>query len=362
MKIVSLSENKNIEKRVSITPDIVKKYISIGFEVSLPKDYGSHLGFNDDQYKSQGANILENEKDLIDGCDIIVQLDLPSEGKISLFKENQILIGVLNPFLNKEKLENLKKKKINNFSLELLPRITRAQSMDILSSQANLAGYKAVIESFAFFEKAVPMMMTAAGTVPAAKVLVVGAGVAGLQAIATAKRMGAIVFATDVRMASKEQVESLGGKFLTVEGSENLETEGGYAKEVSEDFKKKQEDLLEETLKKIDIVICTALIPGKKAPVIVKESMIKNMQPGSVIYDLAAIQGGNTSFTEVDKIIDKNGVKIMGERNILNKLPVSASTLYSKNVFNFVSNLLDKENGKININLEDEIIEKTLIK
>jgi NAD(P) transhydrogenase subunit alpha len=163
-------------------------------------------------------------------------------------------------------------------------------------------------------------------------------------------------------MASKEQVESLGGKFLTVEGSENLETEGGYAKEVSEDFKKKQEDLLEETLKKIDIVICTALIPGKKAPVIVKESMIKNMQPGSVIYDLAAIQGGNTSFTEVDKIIDKNGVKIMGERNILNKLPVSASTLYSKNVFNFVSNLLDKENGKININLEDEIIEKTLIK
>ncbi len=362
MKIVSLSENKNIEKRVSITPDIVKKYISIGFEVSLPKDYGSHLGFNDDQYKSQGANILENEKDLIDGCDIIVQLDLPSEGKISLFKENQILIGVLNPFLNKGKLENLKKKKINNFSLELLPRITRAQSMDILSSQANLAGYKAVIESFAFFEKAVPMMMTAAGTVPAAKVLVVGAGVAGLQAIATAKRMGAIVFATDVRMASKEQVESLGGKFLTVEGSENLETEGGYAKEASEDFKKKQEDLLEETLKKIDIVICTALIPGKKAPVIVKESMIKNMQPGSVIYDLAAIQGGNTSFTEVDKIIDKNGVKIMGERNILNKLPVSASTLYSKNVFNFVSNLLDKENGKININLEDEIIEKTLIK
>ncbi len=362
MKIVSLSENKNIEKRVSITPDIVKKYISIGFEVSLPKDYGSHLGFNDDQYKSQGANISENEKDLINDCDIIVQLDLPSEDKISLFKENQNLIGVLNPLLNKEKLENLKKKKINNFSLELLPRITRAQSMDILSSQANLAGYKAVIESFAFFEKAVPMMMTAAGTVPAAKVLVVGAGVAGLQAIATAKRMGAIVFATDVRMASKEQVESLGGKFLTVEGSENLETEGGYAKEASEDFKKKQEDLLEETLKKIDIVICTALIPGKKAPIIVKESMIKNMQPGSVIYDLAAIQGGNTSFTEVDKIIDKNGVKIMGERNILNKLPVSASTLYSKNVFNFVSNLLDKENGKISINLEDEIIEKTLIK
>ena len=234
--------------------------------------------------------------------------------------------------------------------------------MDILSSQANLAGYKAVIESFACFEKAIPMMMTAAGTVPAAKVLVVGAGVAGLQAIATAKRMGAIVFATDVRMASKEQVESLGGKFLTVEGSENLETEGGYAKEASEDFKQKQEDLLSETLKKIDIVICTALIPGKKAPVIIKENMIKNMQIGSVIYDLAAIQGGNTAYTEVDKLIDRNGVKIMGEMNILNKLPISASSLYSKNLFNFVSNLLDKKTGKININLEDEIIDKTLVK
>jgi len=362
MKIVSLLENKDIEKRVAITPEIVKKYISIGFDVSLPKDYGSHLGFNNDEYKSQGANIIENEKDLINSSDVIVQLNLPSDDKLSLFRENQSLIGVLNPFMNQEKLNNLSNKKINNFSLELLPRITRAQSMDILSSQANLAGYKAVIESFAYFEKAVPMMMTAAGTVPAAKVLVVGAGVAGLQAIATAKRMGAIVYATDVRMASKEQVESLGGKFLTVEGSENLETEGGYAKEASEDFKKKQENLLEETLKKIDIVICTALIPGKKAPVIIKEKMIKNMQPGSIVYDLAAVQGGNTAFTEVDKIIDKNGVKIMGEKNILNKLPISASTLYSKNVFNFVSNLLDKENSKININLEDEIIEKTLVK
>ena len=234
--------------------------------------------------------------------------------------------------------------------------------MDILSSQANLAGYKAVIESFANFEKAIPMMMTAAGTIPAAKVLVVGAGVAGLQAIATAKRMGAIVFATDVRMASKEQVESLGGKFLTVEGVENLETEGGYAKEVSDDFKKRQEELLGETLKKIDIVICTALIPGKKAPVIIKDTMINSMQSGSIIYDLAAIQGGNTALTEVDKIINKNGVKIMGEKNILNKLPISASNLYAKNIFNFFSNLYDKENKKININLEDEIIKKTLIK
>ena len=362
MKIVSLSENKDLEKRVAITPEIVKKYLSMGFEVFLPTNYASHLGFTDEEYKSQGANIVTSESDLLKDSNVIVQLGLPSDDYLEKFKENQNLIGVLNPFLNKEKLQNLSKKKINNFSLELLPRITRAQSMDILSSQANLAGYKAVIESFAFFEKAIPMMMTAAGTVPAAKVLVVGAGVAGLQAIATAKRMGAIVFATDVRIASKEQVESLGGKFLTVEGSENLETEGGYAKEASEDFKKKQEDLLSETLKKIDIVICTALIPGKKAPVIIKEDMINNMNSGSIIYGLAAIQGGNTAFTKVDEIVDKKGVKIMGENNILNKLPTSASNLYAKNVFNFVSNLCDKENKKININLEDEIIKKTLIK
>ena len=362
MRIVSISENSVVEKRISITPEIAKKYISLGFEVSLSQNYGVHLGFKDQEYDNLGVKISSNEKDIISSADLIVQLSLPSDEKISYIKEKQSLIGVLNPYKNKQKIDSLVKKNINAFSLELLPRITRAQSMDILSSQANLAGYKAVIEAFAYFEKAIPMMMTAAGTVPAAKVLVVGAGVAGLQAIATAKRMGAIVFATDVRMASKEQVESLGGKFLTVEGSENLETEGGYAKEASDDFKKKQEDLLSETLKKIDIVICTALIPGKKAPIIIKENMINNMQAGSVIYDLAAVQGGNTGFTEVDKVVDRNGVKILGETNILNKLPISASSLYSKNVFNFVSNLFDKETNKININLDDEIIEKTLIK
>ena len=362
MKIVSLSENKNIEKRIAITPDVAKKYIDLGIELSLPENYGSHIGIEDNIFKDLGVNILKDESELINKSDLFVQLGLLSDEKNYLIKEGQSIIGVLNPYDNKEKIEKLSKKKVNLFSLELLPRITRAQSMDILSSQANLAGYKAVIESFANFEKAIPMMMTAAGTIPAAKVLVVGSGVAGLQAIATAKRMGAIVFATDVRMASKEQVESLGGKFLTVEGSENLETEGGYAKETSDDFKKKQEELLKETLKKIDIVSCTALIPGKKAPVIIKDSMISVMQSGSVIYDLAAIQGGNTAFTEVDKIIEKNGVKIIGEKNILNKLPISASSLYSKMLFNCVVNLYEKEKKKININLEDEIIEKTLIK
>ena len=362
MRIVSVSENQKFEKRIAISPEIAKKYIALGLEVSLPENYGDHLGFKDSQYKELGVKISKHTKEVINGADVIVQLGLPSDDIISLIKENQTLIGVLNPYNNREKIDSLVKNKINIFSLELLPRITRAQSMDILSSQANLAGYKAVIESFANFEKAIPMMMTAAGTVPAAKVLVVGAGVAGLQAIATAKRMGAIVFATDVRIASKEQVESLGGKFLTVDGAENVETEGGYAKEASDDFKKKQEELLSETLKKIDIIICTALIPGKKAPVIIKENMITNMQAGSVSYDLAVVQGGNTAFSEADKIVNKNGVRIMGETNILNKLPITASNLYAKNVFNFVANLYDKENKKININLEDEIIEKTLIK
>ena len=361
MRIGSVLENQENEKRISITPDVIKKYTSLGFEVFLSENYGRHIGINDDEYLKLGAKISKDDKEILSSSDIIVQLGMLSDEKSSIMKESQILVGVLNPYDNKGKLESLVKK-IKLFSLELLPRITRAQSMDILSSQANLAGYRAVIESFANFEKAIPMMMTAAGTIPAAKVLVVGAGVAGLQAIATAKRMGAIVFATDVRMASKEQVESLGGKFLTVEGSENLETEGGYAKEASEDFKKKQETLLSETLKKIDIVICTALIPGKKAPLIIKDNMINDMQSGSVIYDLAAVQGGNAAYTEADKIIEKKGIKIMGESNILNKLPISASSLYAKNMFNFIDNLFDKKNKKININLEDEIIEKTLIK
>ncbi len=362
MIVGSINEDRNIESRVAITPENVKKFLGLGFKVLIEKNYAGHLGIEDDEYVSSGAEISEDKKKILTNSNFILQFNLPSKENLNSLKENQNLIGVFNPYTNQETISLLSKKNINVFSLELLPRITRAQSMDILSSQANLAGYKAVVEAFANFKKAVPMMMTAAGTIPAAKILVVGAGVAGLQAIATAKRMGGIVFATDVRMSSKEQVESLGGKFLTVEGAENLETSGGYAKETSDEFKKKQEDLLSETLKKIDIVICTALIPGKKAPVIIKESMIKNMQRGSVIYDLAAVQGGNTEVTKADEEVDLNGVKIMGEKNILNKLPVSASNLYSKNIFNFVSNLYDKEKKSVNINLEDEIIKETLVK
>tara|TARA_Y100001936_G_C16054519_1_gene660037 strand:+ start:195 stop:1280 length:1086 start_codon:yes stop_codon:yes gene_type:complete len=361
MIVGSISENKELEKRISITPDIAKKYIASGFQVFLEANYSSHLGIPDDEFVKAGCKI-EKKDNILKQSEIILQLNLPEDSNVDYFNENKILIGNFNSISNSEKISKYISKKSSVFSLELLPRITRAQSMDILSSQANLAGYKAVIDSFAAFKKAIPMMMTAAGTISAAKVLVVGAGVAGLQAIATAKRMGAIVFATDVRIASKEQVESLGGKFLIVEGFENLETEGGYAKEASDEFKKKQEELLAETLKKIDIVICTALIPGKKAPLILKDKMIDQMQSGSVIYDLAAIQGGNAAYTEVDKIVQKNGVSILGEKNILNKLPLSASNLYAKNLFNFVLNLYDRENNKININLEDEIISKTLVK
>ena len=361
MIIGSVSENKEIEKRISITPDLVKKYISNGFEILLEQSFGQHLGILDNEYIKEGCKIDKREN-ILKKSDLILQLDLPDDLSLEQIKENNILIGNFNLNQNLKKIEKLKTKKTSVFSLELLPRITRAQSMDTLSSQANLAGYKAVIDSLSKYRKVIPMMMTAAGTIPAANVLIIGAGVAGLQAIATAKRMGAIVFATDVRMASKEQVESLGGKFLVVEGTENLETEGGYAKEASEEFKKKQEDLLAKTLKKIDIVICTALIPGKKAPLIIKEKMIDDMQSGSVIYDLAASQGGNAAYTKVDEIVQKNGVTILGEKNILNNLPISASNLYGKNLFNFVLNLYDKKNNKININMEDEIINKTLVR
>ena len=362
MIIGSIPENIKFENRVAITPEITKKYKSLGLDVCVTKNYGSHLGFNNEEYKKEGAEILENSKEVISKSNLLLQLELFSDENASYLVKGQTIIGVLDPYTNNKKLKVLSDKNINCFSLELLPRITRAQSMDILSSQANLAGYKAVLDSFAYFQKAIPMMMTAAGTISAAKVLIVGAGVAGLQAIATAKRMGAIVYATDVRIASKEQVESLGGKFLTVEGSEDLETKGGYAKEASEDFKKKQEELIKETLKKIDIVVCTALIPGKKAPIIIKKNMIDVMQSGSVIYDLAASQGGNTELTKVDEVIDINGVIILGDKNILNKLPVSASNLYAKNLYNFVGNLYNKEKNDIEINLEDEIISKTIVK
>ena len=362
MIVGSTKEEINLEKRVSITPETAKNIIALGLSVNLEKNYAVHLGIEDKQYEEISVKFYNSSKEVINNSSLLLKVNCPTDEEIQNLNEKTILVGIFNPSKNKEKLKEVLKKNINIFSLELLPRISRAQSMDVLSSQSNLAGYRAVIESIYEFEKAVPMMMTAAGTVPAAKVLVIGAGVAGLQAIATAKRLGAIVSATDVRAASKEQVESLGGKFLMVEEEENLETADGYAKEASEEFKKKQADLLKEAMIKNDIVICTALIPGKPAPRILNEELVKLMKPGSVIYDLAAEQGGNAAYSEVDKINVVNGIKIIGIKNLMNKLPSTASSLYAKNLFSFVRNLYSKDKKEFNINLEDEIISKTLIK
>ena len=362
MIVGSIKEDLSLERRVSITPETAKNIISLGLKICIENDYATHIGIQDEEYKNVGVEIQNSSKEVLNNCNLLVKVNCPSNEEISDLKDKTILIGMLNPSKNQSKFKEILKKNINIFSLELLPRITRAQSMDVLSSQANLAGYRAVIESIYEFEKAIPMMMTAAGTVPAAKVLVIGAGVAGLQAIATAKRLGAIVSATDVRAASKEQVESLGGKFLTVEGSENLETKGGYAKEAGEDFKKKQAQMLEKAAKNSDIIICTALIPGKPAPRIINEKMIDNMKQGSVIFDLAVIQGGNVAYSEVDKTVVKKGVKIIGIGNVMNKLPITASSLYAKNIFSFIINLYSKEKKQFNINMEDEIIKNALIK
>jgi len=362
MKVIgSVKEDLNLEKRNSVSPETVKKFIDLNFSVLLEKNYGIHIGITDKEYESKGATFLNSAKEVLEKSEIILRVNLPYENEIKEIKEKSLLIGQFDTFSNKELINKLVKKNIKIFSLNLLPRITRAQSMDVLSSQANLAGYSAVIESVKEFNQAIPMMMTAAGTVTPAKVLVIGAGVAGLQAIATAKRLGAIVSATDVRAVAKEQVESLGGKFLSVEGSENLETKEGYAKEASEDFKRKQSDLLKKSISKSDIVISTALIPGKKAPRIISEDMVKSMKSGSIIYDLAVNQGGNSAFSEADKINLVNGVKIMGAKNILNNLASTASNLYSKNLYNFVYNLYDKEKKIISINNKDEIVSKTLI-
>lgn len=362
MKIIgSVKEDLATEKRISITPETVKKFLELNFSVILENKYGEHLGISDEEFKNKGASFNNSEKEVLEKSEIILKVNCPTNDEINLIKNKSILIGQFDPILNKEKINKLIKKEVKVFSLNLLPRITRAQSMDTLSSQANLAGYRAVIESVEEFGKAVPMMMTAAGTIPPAKVLVIGAGVAGLQAIATAKRLGAIVSATDVRAVAKEQVESLGGKFLTVEGAENLEISGGYAKEAGEDFKKKQAELLKNSVKKNDIIICTALIPGMKAPRIISEEMVKSMKPGAIIYDLAVSQGGNSAYSEADKVNIVNGVKVIGAKNILNNLAISASSLYAKNLSNFVNNLYNKEKKDIYINQEDEIISKTLI-
>ncbi|MEI6188630.1 MAG: Re/Si-specific NAD(P)(+) transhydrogenase subunit alpha [Alphaproteobacteria bacterium] len=369
MKVGVLKERMSHEKRVAVSPDTVKSLVSLGFDVFIETNAGILAGINDQHYKEAGAKITKNIADTVDDADIILKVQ-PSpkttskkENETTLLKKGALVIGMLSPHNNTELFEEYTKKNITSFSLELLPRITRAQSMDVLSSQSNLSGYRAVIDAAYEYGKVFPMMMTAAGTASPARVLVIGAGVAGLQAVATAKRLGAIVSVFDVRTAAKEQVESLGAAFIEVktESQQNLETKGGYAQEASAEYKKKQADLIAETIKKQNIVITTALIPGKEAPKLINAEMVKSMSWGSIIVDLAAVNGGNCALTVPNEITEHNGVKIIGYTNYPSRIPSDASKLYARNLLNFITLLYNKEEKKINLNFDDEIINSCII-
>jgi len=369
MKIAIPKERRNHEKRVAATPETVKKYIAMGFDVVVEVGAGDASRFPDALYREVGAEIVSGCVELLKDADIVLKVQRPllhGEGDIdelALFRPNTLLLAMLSPFASPEALQAYADAGIVAMSLEFVPRISRAQSMDVLSSQSNLAGYRAVLDAAYEYDRVMPMMMTAAGTVAPARVMVLGAGVAGLQAIATAKRLGAIVSATDVRPAAKEQVESLGAKFVMVESDEtaDAETAGGYAKEMSDDFKRKQAALVSQTLKKQDIVICTALIPGRKAPVLVTAEMVHSMREGSVIIDLAAEQGGNCELSNAGEIVDVDGVSVVGHINVPSRLSSDASALYAKNLFNYVSLLVkqgEEENATsvIEVPWNDEII------
>ncbi len=361
MILSALKETNENETRVSVTPESVKLFLRLGFEVIIEKGAGELSGYQDSNYTDFGGKIVSRSQCL--NADVCLCVRIPSSEDIKNLRNNSTLIGILNPYENKSEFENLNSKKISSCCMELIPRISRAQSMDVLSSQANLAGYRSVIDAAEQFGKAFPMMMTAAGRVNPAKVMILGVGVAGLQAIATAKRLGAVVSATDVRAATKEQVESLGGKFIMVEDEEskNAETEGGYAKEMSDEYKMKQAALIAETVAKQDIIICTALIPGKKAPILITEEMVSSMIPGSVVIDLAVEAGGNCPISKSNEIINHNGVKVVGYSNVPGRVAKDASALYAKNIFNFLSLLINKENKQINFDFEDEIIKSVVL-
>ncbi|MGE5517004.1 MAG: Re/Si-specific NAD(P)(+) transhydrogenase subunit alpha [Bacteroidota bacterium] len=362
MKIAIPKERRAGEARVAASPDTVKKYVQMGFEVVVETGAGDGASIADAIYQDAGATIAADAAAAF-GADVVLKIQRPTDEEIALLKDGGVLIAGLSALTNKDMVEKLAAKKVTAFAMELVPRITRAQSMDILSSQANLAGYKAVLDAVHEFKRAVPMMMTAAGTVAPARFLVLGAGVAGLQAIATAKRLGGVVHAFDVRPAVKEQVESLGGKFVEVdpEATKDAETKGGYAKEMGEDYKRKQAAKIAEVLAKTDIAICTALIPGKPAPVLITEEMVQGMRPGSVIVDLAVEAGGNCPLSEFDKVVVKHGVTLVGHGNVPSRLAVDASTLFAKNLLNFISPLVDKETKTLTFNWDDEILKGSCV-
>lgn len=357
LTIAIAKETTEYEKRVAATPETVKKLISLGASITVEKGAGEASSYADKLYQDAGATIAASRAEAVASADVVLKVQV-SLSDLEGLKKNTILIGMFAPYQNADLIKSAANKEITCFSMELVPRITRAQAMDVLSSQSNLAGYKAVLDAAEQFNRAFPMMMTAAGTIAPARVFVMGAGVAGLQAIATAKRLGAVVSANDVRPAAKEQVESLGGTFIAVQDEEfkAAETAGGYAKEMSAEYKEKQAKLVEDTIAKQDIVITTALIPGRPAPKLITAKMVESMKPGSVIVDLAVESGGNCELSEAGKTVVKHGVIIVGHKNTPSRLATDASALYSRNLFNLLGLVIDKETKSLNINWEDEII------
>jgi NAD(P) transhydrogenase subunit alpha len=358
MKIGIVKERREGERRCAVSPDTVKKYVGLGAQVAIETGAGLASAITDEAFKAAGAEIVGDAAQALSGADLVLKVQRPDSDELGAIKRGAVLAAILNPYNEKESIADYATRGIDALAMELVPRITRAQAMDVLSSQANLAGYRAVIDAAAEFGRAFPMMMTAAGTVAPARVLIMGVGVAGLQAIATARRLGAIVSATDVRPATKEQVNSLGATFVAVEDEEfkQAETTAGYAKPMSAEYQAKQAALIAETIKKQDIVITTALIPGRKAPELVTAEMVQSMKPGSVIVDLAVEQGGNCALSELGKVVEKHGVKIVGHANVPSRTAVDSTALYAKNLLNLVQLLVDKETKTLKINWEDEIV------
>ncbi|HZP20164.1 MAG TPA: Re/Si-specific NAD(P)(+) transhydrogenase subunit alpha [Bauldia sp.] len=361
MKIAVPAETDKAEPRVAATPETVKKFIGLGAEVSVEKGAGAGSKIPDSEYAAAGATIAAGAAEVLKGADIVLRVRRPAAGETAGVADGALVIGMLDPYGNEPAIKALADARVAAFAMELMPRITRAQSMDVLSSQANLAGYQAVIDAAENYGRALPMMMTAAGTVPAARVFVMGAGVAGLQAIATARRLGAVVTATDVRPAAKEQVASLGAKFVAVEDDEfkQAETAAGYAKPMSAEYQAKQAALVADHIKKQDIVITTALIPGRPAPKLVSRDMVASMRPGSVLVDLAVERGGNVEGARINEIVEANGVKIVGYGNVAGRIAASASALYARNLYSFVETLIDRTAKAVKVDWNDELVKAT---
>lgn len=360
MKIFVPKERRPHEQRVALSPEIVKKLVDMGCSLYIERGAGEGVSFSDKDFQDAGAHLVKHTADMYQGMQVICKVQRPLPEELPHYPENVVLISVLNILSHKDDLETYRKKKISVLALELVPRITRAQSMDVLSSQSNLAGYRAVIEAAHLHDRAFPMMMTAAGTVFPAKVLVVGTGVAGLQAIATARRLGAVVQGYDVRAAAKEQVESLGASFVEV-GDANAEASGGYAKEVDADYQRRQEEKLKEVVKGIDIIITTALIPGRGAPKIISDEMLKEMKQGSVVVDLAVEMGGNCAGSVHGKVVEKHGVKILGPANLPSQVGRHASELYARNMFNLFKLLYKADSKGLLFDEKDEIVQAILL-